>query len=220
MLNFDPTKPLPQGEYEWNDPKLKYIPPAGIGANPVIYFNNLLMLVLECNCPPSPRGLYHSVSIAKEWIPWLKAHPAFELLAHIQHVHNDLTGEEQYILWRLQDWKESSAAQEAQQEIYAQNTKDFWSLRYRTYRAVHHLYDVCDTGWEMAKSMVKDWARYYFMPNMSEDIRTLYRGMLETVHFFDSIEDSEVEEFKLAWRTKGGHVYDGPHDLTGLKPED
>lgn len=219
MINFDPTKPLPKGEYEWNDPALKYIPPSGIGANPHIYLNNLLMLVLESNCPPSPRGLYNPVEIAREWIPWLKAHVAFNELAHIEETV-DTNGEPCFFLWRKQDWNESASAITAKQEEYKKASDEWWCMRCRAYRAVTHLHDYCNVGWARAQELVKDWARLYYSMDSSfpQELIDSQESLLRHVHWFDPISTDELTEFKHNWKPKSGHTYLTPFDV--LQDED
>lgn len=214
MINLDPTQS--DAVSDFNDPRFRYLPPDGkIGSNPVIYMSNLLMLVLECNCPPSPTGLYAHVEIARAWVPWLQAHPAFDRVAHIEETSDPLTGEERTFLWRLKDWRETASARERERTASVKHEAQWWENRFRMFRAVSHAYDEMGVGWQTAKESVEGWIRMYEQPGLDASLSKTVGDCLKLVRWFEPIDPEEFEEFRRTWHGKKGHLYASPFDLTG-----
>lgn len=213
MLNIDPTKPDRTGSYDLNDPAIKYISPQGIGAVPEIYLNNLLMLVLECNCEPSPYGAYKCARIHKNWIGWLRKHLAFDSVAHIEESPNEITGEVEHYLWRRRDWIDTAPAREASKAASAKAHHEWWTNRFRAHRSVLHLHEAGDMSLKSAQSMVQDWCANYFSPNLPEEAKTLFETLLSTVKFFEPISSGELEDFMSEWKGRSGHLYSSEFDI-------
>lgn len=219
MLNVNPLEP-PKSGYDLQDPALKYIPPSGIGAVPEIYLNNLLMLVLECNCEASPYGTYRCARINKNWIGWLRKHLAFDAIAHIEESLNEITGEVEYYLWRRRDWIETAPARAKRAEESAKAHREWWENRFRTHRSVTHLYEAGDIGLKSAQAMVQDWCENYFSSSLPEEAKTLFATLLSTVKFFEPISEHELSDFIVEWRGRSGHLYESSWDILQEEEED
>ena len=215
MINVSPL--IDPASIDFSDPRVKYIPPDNkIGRDPLIYAHNLCMLVLEANCPPSPTGLYSCCEIAPQWAPWLRAHQGFDKIAHIEERPCTLTGEVRFYLWRLKDWVQVAQAQEAKAEDSRKFSVEWWEKRYRMWRGVCHMYDTMNrVGWETAKGTVLQWIQLYENREIPDGIKEPIASLLGTVaKWFEPINPDELEEFRFQWRSKHGHLYASPYDIT------
>jgi len=173
------------------------------------------MLVLECNCPPSPTGLYSCGEIAPHLVPWLIAHEGFDRVAHIECRQNELTFEEQFFLWRRKDWQELETTRAKQQVESKQFTKEWWTKRFRMWRAVCYMYETMRRlGWKTAKETIMQWILLYENPQIPDRVKESVGSCLTLARWFEPVTQEDLDKFQQEWRSKRNHLYSNPYDIT------